>query len=126
MVAYLLTAHIIIGHMSNSVVSKFVLWRISSQICLSGALDHMHANFMHNEIIIQYTFPTLHAGCVCRPDELIVPKEDPLVQEISDVLREWSVVWKRLYAVSSMSVLYKLRCSDVHKYMHVMSPEKPL
>ena len=31
----------------------------------------------------------------------MVPKEDPIVQEISDVLREWSHVWKRLYAVSS-------------------------
>ena len=37
---------------------------------------------------------------VCRPDELVVPKEDPLAHEISDVLREWNVVWKRLYAVS--------------------------
>lgn len=32
------------------------------------------------------------------PDEVVVAKEDPLIHEISDVLREWSVVWKRLYA----------------------------
>ncbi len=36
---------------------------------------------------------------VCRPDELVIPKEDALVHEISDVLREWSLVWKKLYAV---------------------------
>ena len=35
---------------------------------------------------------------------MITPKDDPIVHEISDVLREWSFVWKRLYAVS-LSVL---------------------
>ena len=35
-----------------------------------------------------------------RPDEIVTPKDDPMVQEISDVLREWSLVWKRLFAVS--------------------------
>ena len=34
------------------------------------------------------------------PDEVVVPKEDPVVQEVSDVLREWSIVWKKLYIVS--------------------------
>ena len=34
-----------------------------------------------------------------RPDEVVTPRDDPMVQEISDVLREWSLVWKRLYAV---------------------------
>lgn len=32
------------------------------------------------------------------PDEQVVPKEDPLAHEIADVLREWNIVWKRLYA----------------------------
>ena len=35
----------------------------------------------------------------CRPDEVVVPKDDPMVQELSDVLREWTLIWKRLYAV---------------------------
>ena len=53
-----------------------------------------------------------------RPDEVITPKDDPIVQEISDVLREWSLVWKRLYAVSfnssfSIGELYTLRNSIV-------------
>lgn len=30
-----------------------------------------------------------------------MPKEDPLVREIADMLREWNIVWKRLYAVST-------------------------
>ena len=34
-----------------------------------------------------------------RPDEIVTPKDDPIVQEISDVLKEWSLMWKRLYAV---------------------------
>lgn len=42
-----------------------------------------------------------HVLYLNRPDEVITPKDDPIVQEISDVLREWSSVWKRLYAVSS-------------------------
>ena len=37
---------------------------------------------------------------------MITPKDDPIVQEISDVLREWSFVWKRLYAVSLIGVKY--------------------
>ena len=37
----------------------------------------------------------------CRPDEVVVPKDDPMVQELSDVLREWTLIWKRLYAVES-------------------------
>ena len=40
---------------------------------------------------------------ICRPDEQVIPKEDPLVHEISDVLHEWSLVWKKLYAVSQLS-----------------------
>ena len=38
----------------------------------------------------------------CRPDEVVVPKDDPMVQELSDVLREWTLIWKRLYAVESL------------------------
>ena len=41
---------------------------------------------------------------ISRPDEQVVPKEDPLVHEISDVLREWNLVWKKLYAVSSTAL----------------------
>ncbi len=36
------------------------------------------------------------------PDELIEPREDPLVQEIADVLREWNYMWRKLYAVSQL------------------------
>jgi hypothetical protein len=49
-------------------------------------------------------FPASHVylkDCEVRnygPDEVVLPKDDPMVQELSDVLREWSVVWKRLYA----------------------------
>eukprot|EP00731_Ephydatia_muelleri_P021157 Em0013g884a len=31
-------------------------------------------------------------------EESVVPKEDPMVQEIAEVLREWSLMWKKLYA----------------------------
>ena len=37
---------------------------------------------------------------VSSPDEVVVPKQDPAVQEVSDVLREWSIVWRKLYVVS--------------------------
>ena len=42
----------------------------------------------------------LSSPLLYRPDEQVVPKEDPLAHEIADVLREWNIVWKRLYAVS--------------------------
>ena len=38
-------------------------------------------------------------SAVCSPDEVVVPKEDPVVQEVSDVLREWSIIWRKLYIV---------------------------
>ena len=34
------------------------------------------------------------------PYEVVMPKEDPMAQEICDVLREWSNAWKRHYMVS--------------------------
>ena len=42
-----------------------------------------------------------------RPDEVVSPKDDPIVQEISDVLKEWNLMWKRLYAVSFSRHLHK-------------------
>jgi hypothetical protein len=41
-----------------------------------------------------------------RPDEIVTPKDDPIVQEISDVLKEWNLMWKRLYAVSLITYMY--------------------
>ena len=40
------------------------------------------------------------------PNEVVVPKDDPMVQEISDVLREWNTIWKRLYAVINYLYVY--------------------
>lgn len=42
------------------------------------------------------------------PDEQVVPKEDALVHEIADVLREWNIVWKRLYAEGKRSQFQEL------------------
>ena len=55
----------------------------------------------------------VHVYVCCSPDEVVVPRDDPMVQELSDVLREWSVVWKRLYAVSSTVT-----------HMHTYSPNR--
>ncbi|KAF4529699.1 hypothetical protein B566_EDAN016654, partial [Ephemera danica] len=35
------------------------------------------------------------------PVEIVVPKQSPVVQEITAVLREWSVLWKQLFASHS-------------------------
>ncbi|XP_064383161.1 dedicator of cytokinesis protein 1-like [Halichondria panicea] len=49
-------------------------------------------------------FPASHVhlkDCTLQnsgPDEVVLPKEESVVKEISDVLREWSVIWRRLYA----------------------------
>lgn len=43
--------------------------------------------------------PTVH-DFACSPNEVVMSKDDPLAQEISDVLREWSSVWKEFYVVS--------------------------
>ena len=50
-----------------------------------------------------------------RPDEIVTPKDDPIVQEISDVLKEWSLMWKRLYAVRFYCYMY------MYMYMHKRS-----
>lgn len=42
---------------------------------------------------------SLSLCAVSSPDEVVVPKEDPVVQEVSDVLREWSIIWRKLYIV---------------------------
>lgn len=35
-----------------------------------------------------------------RPDETLAAIEDPVVGEVCYVLREWSIIWKKLYMVS--------------------------
>ena len=55
--------------------------------------------------------------CMCySPDEVVLPKDDPMVQELSDVLREWSVVWKRLYAVRHSTCAHT--CTQSHSDTH--------
>lgn len=44
--------------------------------------------------------------CTClfnSSQECIHPKEPPIVQEISSVLREWSSMWKQLFVVSALT-----------------------
>lgn len=48
---------------------------------------------------------------VFRPHETVTPVEDPVVREVNYVLREWSIIWKRLYTVSFFSSQKHQRCS---------------
>lgn len=36
----------------------------------------------------------------CRQHETVIPGELPLVQELTNTLREWAVIWRKLYVVS--------------------------
>lgn len=38
--------------------------------------------------------------------ESVIPLEDPVVREVTLVLREWGGIWKRLYVVSEPTTLY--------------------
>lgn len=38
--------------------------------------------------------------CNYRPNEIVVPLEDPIVTEVTAALQEWAVLWKQLYVVS--------------------------
>jgi len=37
--------------------------------------------------------------------ESVIPLEDPVVREVTLVLREWGGIWKRLYVVSTHFIL---------------------
>lgn len=39
--------------------------------------------------------------------ESVIPLEDPVVREVTLVLREWGSIWKRLYVVSTTCISYK-------------------
>ena len=49
---------------------------------------------------------------VFRSYETVIPKEPPIVQEITSVLREWGSIWKNLYIVSEKESQLKLGCYD--------------
>lgn len=36
--------------------------------------------------------------------ESVIPLEDPVVREVTLVLREWGGIWKRLYVVSTKNI----------------------
>ena len=38
--------------------------------------------------------------CGCRPHQTVIPVEDSVVKEVTDVLREWGIIWKRQFVVS--------------------------
>jgi hypothetical protein len=50
--------------------------------------------------------------------ETVLSKEDPVVQEVTAVLREWGTIWKKRYAERRMDVFHPVRqvMSDLLKY----------
>lgn len=36
-----------------------------------------------------------------RQHETVIPNELPLIQEVTTTLREWSIIWRQLYVVST-------------------------
>lgn len=41
-----------------------------------------------------------------RPLEAVIPREPPIVQEITSVIREWGAIWKQLYVVSILFIIF--------------------
>jgi len=39
----------------------------------------------------------------CRPHQTVTAVEDSVVKEVTDVLREWGIIWKRQFVVSHLS-----------------------
>lgn len=39
-----------------------------------------------------------------RQHETVIPNELPLIQEVTTTLREWSIIWRQLYVVSTNPV----------------------
>ena len=43
---------------------------------------------------------------VYRPAEKVIPKEDPIIKEMTDVLRAWGDIWKKVYVVCVYTRIY--------------------
>ena len=39
-----------------------------------------------------------------RPAEKVIPREDPIIKEMTDVLRAWGDIWKKVYVVCGQDV----------------------
>ncbi len=63
---------------------------------LTRTRTHTHTHTHTRTHVHTHTYAHTYAH---RPDEVVIPKEDAIVQEISEVLRDWSIIWKRLYTV---------------------------
>jgi len=50
--------------------------------------------------------PSFTTGCVCSVFETSLPRELPIVHEITTVLREWHHLWKERYLVSLCTVCW--------------------
>lgn len=44
-------------------------------------------------------------GFLCRQQEVIIPADLPLVQELRATLREWAQIWHKLFVVRVDSVM---------------------
>uniref|UniRef100_A0A3Q3LP42 Dedicator of cytokinesis protein 3-like n=1 Tax=Mastacembelus armatus TaxID=205130 RepID=A0A3Q3LP42_9TELE len=44
-----------------------------------------------------------------RPNETVVPLEDPIVTEVTSTLQEWALLWKQLYVKHKVDLFYKVR-----------------
>ena len=48
----------------------------------------------------------MYVTLVVRPHATVTPVEDAVGREVADILREWAVLWKKLYLVNSFHNYY--------------------
>ena len=46
--------------------------------------------------------------------EVVHPQVEPIVQEVTTVLREWGIIWKKLYLVSVKYFQFLVYCSYIY------------
>ena len=56
----------------------------------------------------------MYVTLVVRPHATVTPVEDAVGREVADILREWAVLWKKLYLVNSFHDMNLLQAKQKH------------
>lgn len=56
--------------------------------------------------------------CCSRPQETVVPLEDPVVTEVTATLQDWALLWKQLYVVRARGCVRACTCAHTYKQIN--------
>ena len=93
---------------STKLYRKHIIWEIRH---FEDTLPQLHVHCHIIELCwfhlakCQAERQGLWASCfIFSPEETPIPVEDPVVSEVSYVLREWVIIWRQKYLVSVTSI----------------------